>query len=129
MNGGGGGGVPQKGLSPMQSELFRQGKVLVKDYFENTAPLAQEQANLATGGLLLKGMSAVDQALETPNPAPGIQARSAARYGISLTPDQQAANDNASALTKASTGVMAKSNARSSLVNAQRGMTFGGVAA
>lgn len=129
MNGGGGGGEPPKGLSPMQSELFRQGKVMVKDYFANTAPLVQEQANLAGGGLLIKGMKEVDKALESQNPAPGIQARSAARYGITLTPDQQEANDNAAALAKASTGVMVKNNVRNGLVNAQRGMTFGGIAA
>jgi hypothetical protein len=113
----------------MQSQLFRQGKVLVKDYFDTTAPLVQEQANLASGGLLLKGMDEVDKALESPDLAPGIQARSAARYGISLSPDQQQANDNTAALTKASTGVMVRNNARSGLVNAQRGMLFGGIAA
>lgn len=124
---GGGGGVPAKGLSPMQQELFNQGKTMVGDFFKTAAPLVREQSNMAAGGLVNKGLQEVDKALAEPSITPGIQSRTAARYGVALTPDQQSAMDQTAALSRAATGVMVKNSARGALVNTQRDMVYGGV--
>lgn len=126
--GGGGGGVPPAGLSPLQKEQYEQGKALYRRYFQEGAPVAREMSDLAQGGLLMKGMKQVDEALAAPSAAPGMMARQAARMGVAIDPEQQAAMDQQRALTQASTGVRLRNSTRDAMVNTQRDMRFGGLA-
>ena len=126
--GGGGGGVPPAGLSPLQKQQYEQGKALYGRFFREGAPIAKEMSNLAQGGLMVRGLRQINEALEVPNVAPDMMARQAARMGVSMSPEQQAATDQQAALAQASTGVRLRNSTRDALVNTQRDMRFGGLA-
>lgn len=128
MGGGGGGAVPPAGLTPLQQQQFDQGTALYDRYFREGKPIAKEMAGLAQGGLMVRGLRQVNEALAAPSVAPGMMARAAARMGVTATPEQQAAMDQQRALAQASTGVRLRNAARESLATSQQDMRFGGLA-
>lgn len=133
--GGGGGAAPPAGLTPMQQRNFNISKDMVRGNAKYGDPGAMadvrqygmQMSNLAQGGLLARGMGQLNQALNTPAMAPGLQARMGARMGVAMTPEQQAAMEQQAALQQASTRVGLTNQTRQGLVNAQRDMRFGGI--
>ena len=125
MGGGGGGGVPPAGLTALQKEQFGQGTRLYDKYMRWGKPAALEMSGLARGGLLNWGMNEAEKGLQTPAMGAGFQAREAARYGVQLTPEQQAEATQTAALTKASQGVRLKNQTRGALVETQRDLNLG----
>ena len=133
--GGGGGSAPPAGLSPLQQRNYNIGKDMVRGNAKYDDPGAMadvrkygmQMSNLAQGGLLARGMGQLNQAMNTPNLAPGIQARMAGRMGVAPTPEEQAAMQQQAALTNVSANVGLANQTRTGLVNAQRDMRFGGV--
>jgi len=126
--GGGGGSVPPAGLSPLQKQQHDQGVAMYDRFFREGAPIAKEMSSLAQGGLMVRGMRQVNEALDAPSVAPGMMARHAARMGVTATPEQQAAMDQQRALEQASTGVRLRNGARNALGQMQTDMRFGGLA-
>lgn len=154
MGGSSSAGIPQAGLTPLQQEQFRQGQQLVDnntimtqalqnrvinaegmyDSFRNSQDafaagqrkFVNENARLARGGLLAQGMNQVNRGLNQGPDMGGVMARSAARLGVAADPETQAALDSSAALSKASTQVGIRNQARRGLAAAQRDMRFGG---
>lgn len=146
--GGGGGAVPPKGLGPLQQGNYDIGQQMMTENtpganaafsrymaseklfnqaLQQQRGFANQQADFARGGMMLAGMKQVNQALDGPNLAPGMQARSLGRMGVSMDPAAQAAFDQQQALANASSQVGIKNQARFGLAAAQRGMRFSGV--
>ena len=133
--GGGGGAAPPAGLSPLQQTNFNLAKQMVRGNAAYNDPGAMadvrrygmQMSNLAQGGLLNRGMNQLNQAMNTPDLAPGIQARMAGRMGAVADPEQQAAMDQQAALMNTSNRVGLTNQTRTGLVNAQRDMRFGGI--
>jgi hypothetical protein len=146
--GGGGGAAPPKGLSPLQQGNFDIGQQMIAETtpmanaafsrymaseklfdqaLQKQRGFANRQADFARGGLMLAGLKQVDQALDGPNLAPGIQSRSLGRMGVTMDPAAREAFDQQQALTDASTEVGVKNQARFGLANAQREMRFAGI--
>lgn len=153
--GGGGATAPPAGLSPLQQQQFQQGNQLitqntpmanvamqrnlqaqqaVNNFMVNRAKFndAQmgwnnQQAKWARGGLMMQGLGQVNRALAGPSLAPGMQQRTASRFGVAADPTTQAAMDQQRALTEASTRVGLGNQARFGLAQASRDMRFGGM--
>ncbi len=126
--------MARSGLSPMQYENYSIGQKMVRGDGKNdpgamadVRRYGMQMSNLAQGGLLARGMGQLNQALNTPAMAPGLQARMGARMGVAMTPEQQAAMEQQAALQQASTRVGLTNQTRQGLVNAQRDMRFGGI--
>lgn len=126
MGGGGGAAAPAAGLTPLQMEQAKEGNALYKQFFQQGAPVARALMADASGGLLTRGMKAVDAGLQGPSVLPGMAARTASRYGVSLSPEEQAANQATGALAKAGNTAVVRNAARTGIVAAQRDMRFGG---
>lgn len=146
--GGGGGAAPPKGLGPLQQGNFDIGQQMIAENtpaanaafsrymmseklfnqaLQQQRGFANKQADFARGGLMMAGMKQVDQALDGPNLAPGMQARSLGRMGVSMDPSSQSAFDQQQAMMNASSQVGIKNQARFGLANAQREMRFAGI--
>lgn len=146
--GGGGGAAPPKGLSPLQQGNYDIGQQMIAENtpaanaafsrymmseklfnqaLQQQRGFANQQADFARGGLMLAGMKQVNQALDGPNLAPGMQSRSLGRMGVSMDPAAQASFDQQQALMNASSQVGIKNQARFGLANAQREMRFAGI--
>ena len=153
--GGGGATAPPAGLSPLQQQQFQQGNQLitqntpmanvamqrnlqaqqaVNNFLANRAKFsdtqmgfANKQAQWARGGLMAQGLNQVNRSLSGPSLAPGMQQRTAARFGVAADPTTQSAMDQQRALTEASTRVGLGNQARFGLAQASRDMRFGGM--
>lgn len=153
--GGGGATAPPAGLSPLQQQQFQQGNQLINDntpmaniamqrnlqaqqavnnFMANRAKFsdaqmgyANQQAKWARGGLMAQGLGQVNRALSGPSLAPGMQQRTAARFGVAADPATQAALAQQQALTETSARVGLGNQARFGLAQAQRDMRFGGM--
>jgi hypothetical protein len=146
--GGSGGAAPPKGLGPLQQGNYDIGQQMIAEntpaanaafsrymmsekLFNNALQqqrgFANQQADFARGGLMVKGLGQVDKALSGPNLAPGIQSRTLGRMGVQMTPEAEAAMAQQQALTSASSQVGIKNQARFGLASAQRDMRFAGV--
>jgi len=110
----------------LQQETYGQGQQQVDKFFRQGAPIAKEFSQLAQGGLVNRGMQALQPALERPDMAPGIIARDAARYGVLPTAEQTQDLNQQRALAKASSGVRLTNATRTGLVNAERDLRYGG---
>jgi hypothetical protein len=116
--------------TPMANAAFSRymaSEKLFDQALQKQRGFANRQAEFARGGLMLAGLKQVDQALDGPNLAPGMQARSLGRMGVNMDPASQTAFDQQQALTDASTKVGVKNQARLGLANAQREMRFAGI--
>lgn len=137
MNPGASGGelwdAASSGLSGMQYENYRIGQQMVRGNGKDPGAMADvkryglQMRDMAQGGLMVRGMGQLNQALNAPNLAPGIQNRMASRFGVQATPEQQAAMNQQAALAQASNRVGLSNQVRSGLANAQRDMRFGGI--
>jgi hypothetical protein len=146
--GGASGAAPPKGLSPLQQGNYDIGQQMIAEAtptanaafsrymmseklfdqaLQQQRGFADEQADFARGGLMVKGLAQVDKALSGPNLAPGIQSRTLGRMGVRMTPEAEAATAQQQALAKASSEVGIKNQARLGLASAQRDMRFAGV--
>jgi hypothetical protein len=146
--GGGGGAAPPAGLSPMQQSNFDIGQQMMAEatpganaafsrymmsekLFNNALQqqrgFANQQADMARGGLMTLGMAQVNKGLSGPNLAPGIQSRTLRRMGVQMTPEAEAAMAQEQALADASSRVGIKNQARFGLASAQRDMRFSGL--
>jgi len=125
----------QSGLSPLQYDNFTIGQKMVQGDTALGDPGARrdvkryglQMRDLAQGGLMVRGLGQLNQVLDAPSLAPGIQNRMSGRFGVQATPEQQAAMDQQAALTQASTKVGLSNQVRTGLANAQRDMRFGGI--
>lgn len=121
------------GLTGMQYANYSIGQQIVKGDGKNPGAMrdvkryGMQMRDLAQGGLMVRGLGQVRQALDAPNLAPGIQQRMGSRYGVQATPEQQAAMQQQSALTQASNRVGMTNMARAGLANAQRDIRFQGI--
>lgn len=121
------------GLSGMQYENYRIGQQMVQGNGKDPGAMRDvkryglQMRDLAQGGLMVRGLGQLNQVLDAPSLAPGIQNRMSGRFGVQATPEQQAAMDQQAALTQASTKVGLSNQVRTGLANAQRDMRFGGI--
>lgn len=121
------------GLTGMQYENYRIGQQMVRGNGKDPGAMADvkryglQMRDLAQGGLMARGMGQLNQALNAPDLAPGIQNRMASRFGVQATPEQQAAMNQQAALAQASNRVGLANQTRTGLANAQRDMRFGGI--
>lgn len=125
--GGGGGAVPPAGLSPLQRANFDVSQGQAKYAMGDVRRYGMQMRDLATGGLMGRGLQQMNRVLNAPSLAPGMQARTAARYGMVASPEQQQAMANQLAMSQASTEVALRNNTRNGLTNAMRDMRFGGL--
>lgn len=151
---GGGGSIPQAGLTPLQLEQYQQGRTLIDQNSPMAGAMAQraataeglydsflnsqdafmrsrhkfigEQGKLARGGLLTKGMHQVGLGLARQPDMAAMQALTMGRFGVSPTADDQAELDRQQAAMRVANTVGLRNQARLGLANAQRDMRFGG---
>ncbi|UZR29468.1 hypothetical protein [Methylococcus mesophilus] len=126
-----GGGGADAGTE--QFQLNAADKVLRDQAFQdlNTwsgryQPIEQKLAKMARGGLMGDGMKQVELGLKDALAAqPAMLQRQDERFGLTLTPEQQAYRARHLGLSNAATTVAVKNASRLGLANAMAGMAFG----
>ena len=89
--------------------------------------LMVQQNQMANGGLMVKGVSQLNQAMAPQaGLVAGMQSRNAARMGVQADPTTQAAMNSANALQQASTRVGLANQTRLNMANAQRDLRYSG---
>ncbi|MDD2768400.1 MAG: hypothetical protein PHT19_06680 [Methylococcus sp.] len=116
-----------------QFQLNASDKVLRDQAFQDLnvwagryQPIEQKLAKMARGGLMGEGMKQVELGLQHAQAAqPAMQARDDERFGLTLTPEQQAYRARTVGLSNASNAVALKNQSRLGLAHAMSGMAFG----
>ena len=123
------------GMTPMSYSNFMNAKKLLLGDKKSGDPGAMsdvqkyglQMRDLASGGLMLKGMNQLNKSFSEPSLGAGVMARSAARFGVQATPEQQMAMNDQSALSDAASKVSLSNQTRGGLSSAMRDMRFGGM--
>jgi hypothetical protein len=117
--------MPQ-GLGPSALANFNIGSSQVKAAMPDIQRYGMEMSGLATGGLLNKGLTQIQQGLSAPSIGSGIQTRTLQRYGATMPPAAQAELNSQNAVRTAASRVGISNNARDNLWEQQLGLEFGG---
>lgn len=116
------------GMSPMAAAMYPEYQQLARDATRDLKTYGNQLGQAASGGLLMRGMKQVDEALSAPQVGQGAMARMMARQGVAMSPDMQANFAGQNAMSQASTEVGLRNQARSGLVDTMRGLRLGGIA-
>lgn len=129
MSMGGGGadaGTEQFQLNAADKVLRDQAFQDVNTWAGRYQPIEQKLAKLARGGLMGEGMKQVELGLSHAQAVqPAMMQRQDERFGLTLTPEQQAYRARQLGLSNAATGIAVKNASRLGLANTMSGLAFG----